>query len=102
MKKYLLIRAFFLKGFVILHFIANVYTSFSHHVQIIAMSATFANLAELGEWLNAQQFETDFRPVELEEGILIGTTVCDVRTFYPLRTLPPRFEVPSDPERIVQ
>uniref|UniRef100_F1LAD9 Helicase POLQ-like protein n=1 Tax=Ascaris suum TaxID=6253 RepID=F1LAD9_ASCSU len=93
------------RGQLIEHIIAKLLyasTHLSHHVQIIAMSATFANFAELGEWLNAQQFETDFRPVELEEGILIGTTVCDVRTFCPLRTLPPRFEVPSDPERIVQ
>uniref|UniRef100_A0A915BV58 DNA polymerase theta n=1 Tax=Parascaris univalens TaxID=6257 RepID=A0A915BV58_PARUN len=93
------------RGQIIEHIIAKLLyasTHLSQQIQIIAMSATFANLAELGDWLNAQQFETDFRPIELEERILIGTNVCDVRTFRPLRALPPRSEVPSDPEHIVQ
>ncbi|VDM48117.1 unnamed protein product [Toxocara canis] len=66
------------------------------------MSATISNLAEIADWLKAHQFETHFRPVELEEGILIGKTICDVQTLLPLRSISSRFELPADPERIIQ
>ncbi|KHN89096.1 DNA polymerase theta [Toxocara canis] len=93
------------RGQIIEHMVAKLlYASayLSHHVQIIAMSATISNLAEIADWLKAHQFETHFRPVELEEGILIGKTICDVQTLLPLRSISSRFELPADPERIIQ
>jgi len=38
-------------------------------LQIIALSATIKNAAEIGEWLQAAQITTDWRPVPLREGV---------------------------------
>jgi helicase len=38
-------------------------------LQIIALSATIKNAAEIGEWLDAAQITTDWRPVPLREGV---------------------------------
>jgi DNA polymerase theta len=36
-------------------------------IQIIAMSATLPNLPQIGAWLDAELFTTDFRPVAIAE-----------------------------------
>ena len=41
-------------------------------VQIIGMSATLPNLSMVAQWLGAQLFATDFRPVPLQEMVKIG------------------------------
>ncbi len=41
-------------------------------LQIIALSATIKNAAEIGEWLDAAQITTDWRPVPLREGVFYG------------------------------
>ncbi|MGA2627682.1 MAG: DEAD/DEAH box helicase [Candidatus Bathyarchaeia archaeon] len=38
-------------------------------LQIIALSATIKNATEIGEWLQAAQITTDWRPVPLREGV---------------------------------
>ncbi len=38
-------------------------------IQVVALSATIKNAAEIGEWLNATQITTDWRPVPLREGV---------------------------------
>jgi helicase len=38
-------------------------------LQIIALSATIKNAAEIGKWLQAAQITTDWRPVPLREGV---------------------------------
>lgn len=38
-------------------------------IQIIALSATIKNAAEIGEWLQAVPITTDWRPVPLREGV---------------------------------
>ena len=38
-------------------------------VQVIALSATIKNAAEMGEWLKAVPITTDWRPVPLREGV---------------------------------
>ncbi len=44
-------------------------------LQIAALSATIPNAAEIAEWLSAELIESDFRPVELREGILLNSTL---------------------------
>ena len=43
--------------------------------QIIALSATIGNSDELAVWLNAELVQSDWRPVELREGILFGRAI---------------------------
>lgn len=38
-------------------------------IQVVALSATIKNAAEIGEWLNANQITTEWRPVPLREGV---------------------------------
>lgn len=51
---------------------------YGHRIQIITMSATLPNLDLLTNWLKAQFFLTDFRPVALTEMIKIENRICDV------------------------
>ena len=64
------------------------YSSLSDGVQIIGMSATLPNLALLAGWLGAELYQTDFRPVPLQELVKVGCNVYDntlslVRKFSP-------------------
>ena len=61
--------------------------STTHHpVQIIGMSATIPNLHQLGQWLNADVYETTFRPIPLEEYIKIESVLYN-KQFVPVRHL---------------
>jgi helicase len=44
----------------------------SPRIQIMALSATISNTQEIAEWLNAESVTTDWRPVELREGVALG------------------------------
>ncbi|XP_062540713.1 DNA polymerase theta [Armigeres subalbatus] len=46
-------------------------------IQIVGMSATLPNMELLVEWLQAEQFRTDYRPIELKEMVKLGTCVFD-------------------------
>ena len=44
-------------------------------IQVLALSATVSNADEVAEWLGAKVVDTDWRPVELHEGVLFGSQV---------------------------
>ncbi|MBN1110437.1 MAG: DEAD/DEAH box helicase [Methanomassiliicoccales archaeon] len=44
-------------------------------VQVIALSATVGNSREMAEWLDAEHVASDWRPVELKEGVLLADTI---------------------------
>lgn len=54
----------------------------------MGMSATLPNLDLLANWLDAELYHTDYRPVPLKEWVKIGTSIYDgsmalVRHFQP-------------------
>lgn len=70
----------------------NVFTllcrSLSEGIQIIGMSATLPNLSLLANWLGAELYQTDFRPVPLQEHLKVGYNIYNnslsvVRQFTP-------------------
>lgn len=52
---------------------------FGHRIQIVCMSATLPNLDLLTKWLDAQFYQTDFRPVALKEMIKIDSNIFDAQ-----------------------
>ncbi len=46
-----------------------------HSAQILALSATIPNAAELAKWLGAELVQSDWRPVTLKEGVLYDRTI---------------------------
>lgn len=47
------------------------------NIRIVAMSATLPNAQLVQNWLNAEFYQTDFRPIELREMIKMGTKIYD-------------------------
>ena len=69
-------------------------------VQIIGMSATLPNLDLLAQWLNADLYTTEFRPVPLTETIKVGTDFFDNR-FQLIRKLEPLVKTENDADHLV-
>ncbi|MDO8428029.1 MAG: DEAD/DEAH box helicase [Candidatus Diapherotrites archaeon] len=44
-------------------------------LQILALSATVPNSKEIADWLNAELIQSNYRPVPLQEGVLLENTV---------------------------
>ncbi|VDM09281.1 unnamed protein product [Wuchereria bancrofti] len=70
----------------------------NHRIQIISLSATLPNLDELADWLNAEKYETQFRPIQLHEMIMCDNELRDVNTLQHIRTVSNEFIVSNDIE----
>ncbi len=44
-------------------------------VQIIALSATVGNAQEMAQWLDAALVESEWRPIDLQEGVFFGSAI---------------------------
>ncbi|XP_048512661.1 DNA polymerase theta isoform X2 [Athalia rosae] len=71
------------------------------NIQLIGMSATLPNLSLLAEWLGAELFKTEFRPIALNEQYKINRTIYNSK-FMPTRELHPIPELCNDPDQILQ
>ncbi|XP_058001762.1 helicase and polymerase-containing protein TEBICHI isoform X2 [Hevea brasiliensis] len=74
----------------------------AHGMQIVGMSATMPNVAAVADWLQAALYQTDFRPVPLEEFIKVGNTIYDKKMDI-VRTIPKAADLGGkDPDHIVE
>uniref|UniRef100_A0A6I8P2U6 DNA polymerase theta n=1 Tax=Ornithorhynchus anatinus TaxID=9258 RepID=A0A6I8P2U6_ORNAN len=73
---------------------------FHEGVQIVGMSATLPNLGLLASWLNAELYQTDFRPVPLLERVKIGGAVYDA-SLKLVREFQPVLRVKGDEDHVV-
>uniref|UniRef100_A0A803LBW8 Helicase and polymerase-containing protein TEBICHI n=1 Tax=Chenopodium quinoa TaxID=63459 RepID=A0A803LBW8_CHEQI len=74
----------------------------THGLQIVGMSATMPNVAAVAEWLHAALFQTEFRPVPLEEFIKVGNNIYD-KKMEVVRTIPKSADIRGkDPDHVVE
>lgn len=74
----------------------------AHGLQIIGMSATLPNVSAVADWLQAALYQTDFRPVPLEEYIKVGNTIYD-KQMDVVRTISKTADLGGkDPDHIVE
>uniref|UniRef100_A0A3Q2Z9D7 DNA polymerase theta n=1 Tax=Kryptolebias marmoratus TaxID=37003 RepID=A0A3Q2Z9D7_KRYMA len=74
--------------------------SLSEGVQIIGMSATLPNLSLLAGWLNAELYQTEYRPVPLQEHLKVGSDIYD-KSLSVVRKFTPALSIKGDDEHIV-
>lgn len=70
-------------------------------IQVIGMSATLPNLDTLGNWLEADLYKTDFRPIPLDEHCLVSDTVYDSK-FEAIRRMSCSEHLPADKDFVTQ
>ncbi|XP_067440675.1 DNA polymerase theta [Thunnus thynnus] len=78
----------------------NASGSLSEGVQIIGMSATLPNLSLLASWLGAELYQTDYRPVPLQEHLKVGCSIYD-RSLSVVRQFTPALHIKGDDDHIV-
>uniref|UniRef100_A0A3Q1EPI6 DNA polymerase theta n=1 Tax=Acanthochromis polyacanthus TaxID=80966 RepID=A0A3Q1EPI6_9TELE len=74
--------------------------SLSDGVQIVGMSATLPNLSLLASWLAAELYQTDYRPVPLQEHLKVGCNIYD-KSLAVVRQFTPALHVKADDDHIV-
>ncbi|KAM3864859.1 DNA polymerase theta [Diretmus argenteus] len=78
----------------------NTTGSLSEGVQIVGMSATLPNLSLLAGWLDAELYQTDYRPVPLQEHLKVGSNIYD-NSLSLVRQFTPALHVKGDDDHIV-
>ncbi|KAM4751261.1 DNA polymerase theta isoform 2-T2 [Anableps anableps] len=78
----------------------NTSGSFSEGIQIIGMSATLPNLSLLASWLGADLYQTDYRPVPLQEHLKVGCNIYD-KSLSVVRQFAPALNIKGDDDHIV-
>ncbi|KAI3835318.1 hypothetical protein MKW98_020434 [Papaver atlanticum] len=74
----------------------------AHGLQIVGMSATMPNVAAVADWLQAALYQTEFRPVPLEEYIKVGSSIYNKKMEL-IRTIPRTADLGGkDPDHIVE
>ncbi|KAF8407042.1 hypothetical protein HHK36_006167 [Tetracentron sinense] len=74
----------------------------AHGLQIVGMSATMPNVAAVADWLQAALYQTDFRPVPLEEYIKVGNTIFNKKMDL-VRSIPKAADLGGkDPDHIAE
>lgn len=67
------------RGFLLEVMLSKIRYSLPHQVQIVGMSATLPNIADLATWLDATLYTTEYRPVDLKVRICLGKQLYDVK-----------------------
>lgn len=71
-------------------------------LQIVGMSATMPNVAAVADWLQAALYQTEFRPVPLEEYIKVGNSIYN-KSMELSRTIPKGADLGGkDPDHVVE
>ncbi|XP_018451900.2 helicase and polymerase-containing protein TEBICHI isoform X2 [Raphanus sativus] len=74
----------------------------AHGLQIVGMSATMPNVGAVADWLQAALYQTEFRPVPLEEYIKVGNTIYN-KKMEVVRTIPKAANMGGkDPDHIIE
>ncbi|EOA15743.1 hypothetical protein CARUB_v10006788mg [Capsella rubella] len=74
----------------------------AHGLQIVGMSATMPNVGAVADWLQAALYQTEFRPVPLEEYIKVGSTIYNKKMEI-VRTIPKAADMGGkDPDHVVE